>query len=308
MSESFRVRLIFEGLVALVPSQPLKFVTPVNIGSVDVFFLDARAPYDTAPEIEKGSIRHPHFLWAEVDSDGYHDAKSTRKPYASIGKYGTSESRHLFPLEEPQNLSYELKGTDPLKVFQDKPSNPDAWPQNTHKHKKSIWWVSRPSERTGKVDHGIFKERSIRSSLLTIRDGKLFTLDCSNSGLPWNLYECTPQKSTLASHPGPRSLANQVALDLKVESFAFKVSNGDSIHLKKRYDGQMTTLRLRNSEGEALLGTEIVSRTGPDADFAIYYRHSDGGLVYPWILPEAVGTIGSSRKPCAPALFDSKKI
>lgn len=335
---AFTLRVVFEGICAFVPSQPLfKSHRPTEtIDQMSVLLPDLRLPerayWDREVESPAPFWRAPHLAYLDVEREFVATGTDARFDHDWLDQ--ASRHRRVAFFLDRHRVRVEGGLGEPLHVDQLRCSGPR--PQNP-KEFRSLWWLPRLSEIAPDFewlqgDPGCCERGELPglAGSIVIQEGRLATREF-NRGLDdeiqsWPFGDVKRDTDgDLVIPPEDRAkwkraIGNQIVWELGIEEAARFVlvdeSNAERTVVVRPPLGAGRApieVRISNKEPEVgLLGASpffgALREKLPDPDFQVFYRLGGGGEAPTgeerWAVPLAPDNVhGQHEKPCSPALF-----
>ncbi|MDX2000467.1 MAG: hypothetical protein SF066_22330 [Thermoanaerobaculia bacterium] len=334
----FTLRVVFEGVCALVPSETLfRHGRPTEtLDQLSVLLPDLRLPdlayWDRDPRAPSANWRAPHLAFLDVEADCLMADTDAEVQHDWIDP--ETRRRRLAFYFDQRRLFVEGGTGDPLTVEQARCSG--AKP-STLQEERSLWWLPRLSEVA--PDSEWFQgsaqqcERGELPGLVGgvfLREGHVATRGF-NRNLEDGEIQVWPFGPVARGADGElalpeagrsswnRAIANRIVWELTIRDsarlvFVDAADERRSVLLRPPMGSGRAPVEVRvaNVEPEvALLGAApffgALRELLPDPDFQAFYRFGgDNGsdAATRWAVPLAPGNVqGQNEKPCAPALY-----
>lgn len=335
----FTLRVIFEGVCAFVPSEPL-FRNPrptEHLRQMNVLLPDLRLPevayWDREHHGPSVFWRAPHLAFLDVEWESLSSKTDARIDLDWLER-SSRRKRAAFFFDQ-RRLRVEGGAGEPLHVEQIRcrgavPATPEE--------QRSLWWLPRMSEIAPPFEwfpgDALRADRGDLPGLagsVQILEGRIYVQDYNrrrdNDEIqPWSFGPVARDaEGELVLPPEDRAawnraIGNRIVWELAIEESAtFKLTDTEgrerSIVVRPPVgsDGAPIEVRVANAEPEVgLLGASplfgALLEPLPDPDFQVYYRLASGEVepaeAHGWAVPLAPSNLfGQHEKPCSPALF-----
>jgi hypothetical protein len=339
---SFTLRLVLEGLCALVPDRPFfekegKKIVPGSPSSVTLFLPEARSPRlgdweEMSPywpvSTPAASYGPPH---APVFIVSPHDIRSADTDFAVDCRFTdplTSKPQQLHVLD---NELVSFNGfTWPSLSFEDQIPDPVTDPLPTPDvNDESLWWIPRMSEIS--QGHQWCSKKLLRlkpknfyanhiAARLQLQGGHLSVTDFNHKGEAYwtfgKVWRTADGKLQKGLSKWQRAIGNVLACEIPIQAAEVKVSfesadKQTTLTLGPRRPGGTVEVKMANAELENLVLTAPsppwVRPLLPDVDFQSYYRLTTGRLTKPWLVPLKSTMPGMKEKPCPMVALSGSK-
>lgn len=337
---AFTLRVVFEGVCAFVPSEPL-FRNPdptEPIEQMSVLLPDLRLPelayWDRDPRAPSACWRAPHLAFLEVEREALFTGTNARIDLD--WHHRPSRRRRAAFLFDQRRLRVEGGRGEPLVVEQGEGSG--STPRNDHEA-RSLWWLPRMAEiaphfawvqaRRRQAELG--KMPAIAGSV-QIREGLIYVGGFNRQAKDeepsqWSFGPVARDEGGQLVLPPRnqarwnRAIGNRIHWELQVEEAAVfqLIDSNDQVRSvvvrpPVGSDGDPIEVRVGNMEPEVGLFDSTpffgaLREALPDPDFQAFYRlvsdQTVPAVAAPWPVPFSFDTaLGQHEKPCAPALFN----
>lgn len=335
---SYTFRVIFEGICAFVPDEPLFQVKdgtwePGNpLKEITVLLPNCRKSL-AAPWKDAGVrvVREPHWAVATVEACKLKlPANSERKPdlkwYGTIkvrinGKVVEKTGEWASFLLDREKVRFVPSVPVPLTVDREIPAKPDTPNELPGGDSQSLWWLPQlavisPRDReadrkfqpTGRVHQDLSGAVEIKSGALSVVD---FNRDDSKEPQPQTWVFRHPTHWWNLAKRWNRPIGNVSALTFEGQTKPLRVELEGRQKLSFEVEGDSTgpvQIFLSNMEADdRLLGTPFKRTRVRDPDFLEFYRLSSSGSGLGPVPKKKASPAGPKIDPCSPGAYDGWK-